>query len=254
MIYEPVPFGRICRKCKLWKPRAELRKHSAHPSGVDAFCRQCHRAEAKQRFRENRQEILDKERQRRKENPEPYREYDKKRRLDPQRRQYNIEYSKKYHIENKAKANARSKRYAQEHPEVMRRSVKNWTTKNPGKAREIRRAAQQRRKARKAGLVSSFTKHHWELCLRWWGGRCAVCGRPAGFWHTLAQDHWIPVKRGGNYTPDNILPLCHGVGGCNNSKESRDPVEWLVKRFGERKAKKILKRIQDYFEWINLQP
>lgn len=254
MIYEPVPFGRICRKCKIWKPRAELRKHKAHPSGVDALCRQCHRIEAKKRFREHREDILQRDRRRRKEHPERFREYDKKRSADPLHKQRKMAYSKKYHAEHKVKANARSKRYAREHPEVGRRSVKKWNANNRDKVREIKRAAQQRRNAREAGLMASFTKHHWELCLKWWNSCCAICGRPAGFWHTLAQDHWIPVKRGGNYTPGNILPLCHGVGGCNNSKESRDPVEWLIKRFGERKAKKILKRIQDYFEWINLQP
>lgn len=33
----------------------------------------------------------------------------------------------------------------------------------------------------------------------------------------------------------------------------RDPLEWLTDRFGPRKAKQILKRIEEYFAWVREQ-
>jgi 5-methylcytosine-specific restriction endonuclease McrA len=66
----------------------------------------------------------------------------------------------------------------------------------------------------------------------------------------LHQEHHIPVAKGGGYTPNNILPACQS---CNLSKGSRDPVEWLVNQFGQRKANAILKRIEGYFAWVEVQ-
>jgi hypothetical protein len=48
--------------------------------------------------------------------------------------------------------------------------------------------------------------------------------------------------------PTNIVPLCHGVDGCNLSKSNGDPIEWLTSRYVPRKAKQILARIQAYFD------
>lgn len=50
-------------------------------------------------------------------------------------------------------------------------------------------------------------------------GQCAYCDHPAQTW-----DHVVPVTKGGQTTPDNILPAC---GACNSSKRDRDLLEWL---------------------------
>jgi hypothetical protein len=47
-----------------------------------------------------------------------------------------------------------------------------------------------------------------------------------------------------------MIPLCHGVGGCNNSKKDKDPETWLIARVGKRKAATILKRIRAYFALV----
>jgi hypothetical protein len=48
----------------------------------------------------------------------------------------------------------------------------------------------------------------------------------------------------------NILPLCHGEGGCNNSKRNKEPRQWLVEQLGQRKANAVYKRIMAYFEMV----
>jgi DNA-directed RNA polymerase subunit RPC12/RpoP len=105
---------------------------------------------------------------------------------------------------------------------------------------------------RKQQLPNLLTPTDWERCLEYWGHRCAICGRPRGLWHTLAQDHWIPLTH-----PDcpgtvatNILPLCHGEGGCNNSKGKKEPVAWLRARLGSRRARGKLQEIRAYFLWM----
>lgn len=160
---------------------------------------------------------------------------------------------------NKDKIRARTKAYRLKNPEISRQIVREWRKKHPEYDREHRpnrhltpqhKAASQQHRARKRGLPDNFTSRDWEHALVYFGGCCAVCGRHPGLWHTLAADHWIPLK-----SPDclgtirkNIVPLCHGVGGCNNSKHDRPAEEWLIDKFGKRKAKQIIQRIQAYFD------
>lgn len=118
------------------------------------------------------------------------------------------------------------------------------------KGRVVNCAKSHRRRARERLLPADFTYAEWEYALRYFNDCCAYCGRPRGFWHTLAQDHYVPVCRGGGYTSGNILPACHGVGGCNNSKNNREAQQWLVARFGVRKAKRIEVRIAAYFNKV----
>ncbi len=111
----------------------------------------------------------------------------------------------------------------------------------------------------KQRLPKLFTKTDWEHCLDYWNRRCCVCGREAGDGYALAQEHWIAISdlRQDNpgTVPWNILPLCHakgGVeGGCNNSKWTRDPVEWLTQFLGPEKAAAKLAEISAYFSSVD---
>lgn len=108
------------------------------------------------------------------------------------------------------------------------------------------------RRTQQRQLPHRYTELDWYRTLAYFDNCCAVCGRPAGLWHTLAQDHWIPITSPEcpGTIPTNIVPLCQGVGGCNNSKNNRPAREWLRDVFGERKAKTIMRRINQYFEWV----
>lgn len=126
--------------------------------------------------------------------------------------------------------------------------------------RQLRRSAKVReyernRRARKHCLPITFTEIHEQRALDYFGGCCAVCGcqlnDPSGI-RKLAWDHWNPLSKGGATTPDNMLPLCHGKGGCNTLKSSRDPVAWVTHRF-KSKAKAIIARIETYFAWVKEQ-
>jgi 5-methylcytosine-specific restriction endonuclease McrA len=105
-------------------------------------------------------------------------------------------------------------------------------------------------------LPNILTIEQWQHAINYFNGCCAVCGRPLeNLFGDIkpAIDHWIPLTYKGNDNPGtvatNIVPLCHGdIGSCNLNKSNKMPGEWLNHRFGKYKAKKISKRIQDYFD------
>lgn len=219
-----------CKKCGIEKPLTEEffppRKDSK--TGFRSDCRDCNR---------NRSKAW------RAENPERLREYMEQWRAE------NPEYNKRYYAANAEQLRGNDRRRRAEHPEKQREKAKRWQQNNPDKVK----AASHRRRARKRDLFATFTVTDWQKALAYFNGGCAYCGRPVGLWHKLAQDHFIALVNGGSYTPDNIVPACHGDGGCNNSKHDRDPQEWLVDRFGKRRAKAILQRIETYFRWVREQ-
>ncbi len=106
--------------------------------------------------------------------------------------------------------------------------------------------------ARKRDLPNTFTSQDWHVALDYWNYRCAICERPRGLWHTLAADHWVPLTSPNcpGTLPTNIVPLCHGADGCNNSKGAKNPEVWLQKKLGKRRAGQKLAQIESYFDWV----
>jgi hypothetical protein len=176
-----------------------------------------------------------------------------------------------------------ARKWADEHPEHVLEKALKWQRDNPERVRkrnniwrynnqervrylriisqakrhalnpEARRIYKQRYQARKRNLPENITMKEWRFALDYFGGRCAVCGRPPGLFHTLAMDHWIPLNSPDcpGTIPTNLLPLCHGVNGCNNSKRDLEPLSWLNEQFGKRKACQIWKRILIYFSSLS---
>lgn len=148
------------------------------------------------------------------------------------------EYYREYERINKETKRAYRKEYYRR-PEIKRRIYTN----------------EQRKRARKLSLPHTLTAQEWQHALNYFNGCCAVCGRQLNDMFgefKAAMDHWIPLSYKGDDNPGtvatNIVPLCHGVDGCNNSKHNKLPDVWLKHKFSTRKANEIMKRIQDYFD------
>lgn len=124
--------------------------------------------------------------------------------------------------------------------------------KSRQKRQEERRIHNQNRHARKRQLPATFSVAEGAFCRAYFSYACAVCGREEGFQWTISLDHWIPLSSSAcpGTVATNMIPLCHGLGGCNNSKKHYDPKQWLTARFGTRKAGLILKHITAYFEVV----
>lgn len=148
--------------------------------------------------------------------------------------------------------NEYSRRWAKKHPEQRRATERRYAKKHPEKAVLV----SAKRRALKRLTKASLTTQEWKRCLDYWHNRCAACGKEADLFTVIAQDHWHPLSKGGAHSATNIVPLCHTRpnGGeqrcCNVSKRNRPPEEWVIWRFGERKGRQILARIDAYFAWV----
>lgn len=158
---------------------------------------------------------------------EKQRAQEKAQRLPPEER---WEASRRWYWTHHEYALAHDRAYTKDHPG---HSTKRW---------HIRRARQQ-------NAPSTFTDAEWRFALEYWGFCCAVCGAQDGLWGTLHRDHWIPLAtpESPGYVATNIIPLCGGRWGCNQSKNNKAPEEWLVKKLGKRKAAQKLKEIAAFF-------
>lgn len=165
------------------------------------------------------------------------------------------EQARAWRAANLERAREMDRAYRKANPERLREKARAWSLANPERTRENSRIRAQNRRARLRDLPDTLTAVQSQFATEYWNGCCAYCGRQ--FYdlfneRALALDHYIPLS-----SPDcpgtvasNMLPACHGVDGCNNSKGNRDPKEWLEDRFGKRKARAILARIEAYFEVV----
>lgn len=124
--------------------------------------------------------------------------------------------------------------------ELRRRSECNFLCVNCSRKESIRQAHLRRenRMNTPKGLV--FTIQQWEECKKAFDYKCAYCGNK----RKLTQDHFIPLKNGGEYSKNNILPVCPS---CNSSKQDNNFFEWYPRqKFYSRKREK---HILDYFNY-----
>lgn len=269
-----------CSVCKQPYPATKefFGVHVKHLDGLRSECRNCQRIRNKQwkidnpdkvklsgkRYRiDNREKKRVTDKKWREENSDKWKEYSRKstsrwREKHPER---NKASKKRYYLNNadviSAKSRQRywddpdknrikSKLYRENNRDELKEKNKIWRIKHPDNVR----INNQRRTARKRDLPSTLTEQNWQHALAHFHGCCAYCSNPPSLFdlHTiLHQEHHKPLSKGGGYTPDNILPACQS---CNLSKRAKSPEIWLIERFGKRKAKVILKRIQDYFASI----
>lgn len=243
-----IPLKR-CTKCSNQYPATTeyFHKDTKAIDGLRTICVACRSIYSRQYRKENAERRNEYDRRRRKEKAEIIRE---------RKRQYRQVNSEKesaskrlYYAANTERIIAANRRYRAANPDKMRELSQRYRKEHPEKERERHR----RRRARKAAVPATFTIEHERLALDYFNGCCAVCGcqlKDLFGTHTVHFDHWIPLSKGGGTTPDNMVPLCGGQNGCNQSKGAKDPVKWLQSQFGKHKARTIFARILTYHEWI----
>lgn len=150
-----------------------------------------------------------------------------------------------YRRTHQKQATTNAKAWLDKHPEKKRLYVARYTLKHGQRMRALRRA-------REYALPATFTEQEQAFCRQYWHYACAICGREEGFEWTLAMDHWIPITSQNcpGTIATNMIPLCHGRGGCNNAKHAHEPGPWLQERFGKRKAKALGQKIETYFALV----
>jgi len=161
------------------------------------------------------------------------------------------EQKRRDYRKHKDKRRVYFKIYRTHHLDEHRESNRLYDQRHP----EVGRAKAARRRARKKTLPIDFTKENERFALDYFEHKCAICGRGADFWTVITMDHWIAASKGGGYTRANLVPICHsrkdGCGTCNESKQDKSPLIWLTERYGKRKAKQIIQRIEEYFAVVD---
>lgn len=219
-----------CPKCGESKPSTAeyFYRKKKRPDGLGVWCKACCSASGKQWYKANRDRVIA--------SSKAWQEANRERKSETYRvwKEANQDALRDYH---------RNYRIANRDTLQERRRARYKT--NP----DLFFAGKHRRFARKRSLPGAFTAEDWQIALDHFGGCCAVCGRPPGLWHTIAADHWIPLNAVDcpGTVPWNMVPLCHGIGGCNNSKADRNAAEWLIAKFGKRKGLAIQRRIETFF-------
>lgn len=271
MAESSIPQTRRCGKCGVEFPlTAEyFHKHKRDKAGFNNRCKECAKAVSKQWYEDNKEYALkwqrdyvlrnwDKTQEDQRKYRENHREETKQYNQDYRKRkpEKHAEHDRKYRERYPEKGRARQRRYRLRHPDRVKIRFRRWHQDNPDK----NRLYHNKRRAKQSNLPNEFTQADWQRALTYFDNKCAVCGNEPDFWRILAMDHWQPLDGGGATIAGNIVPLCRakpgapsGTPSCNSSKSNKDPERWLTDRFGKRKARVILNRIRNYFEWLKSQ-
>lgn len=207
---------KICNKCKKELPLTSeyFQPRKDTPTGYRNDCKSCRTEYASQR------NIKDKGARSRKRHEIYYAE--NKEMINEKSRQHYIKNKVKigiihrqYHEKNKVKYLAYSKKYRDINKEKIAITIKLWNLKNPDKAR-INSAKQL---SLKHGLPATFTVDQWKQIKIYFNNKCAYCGKEL----PLTQDHFKALSEGGEYTINNIIPVCQS---CNSSKSIKNFFDW----------------------------
>lgn len=243
---------KACITCKIEKDISEFGKASSNKTGINNKCKACvkeynreyhsrnkerENRRSKRYYQENKEEQLAKRsaylaKNRDKVNKQKREHYQlNKDRLQKQ--------SRDYHWDNRDSELARMRNRYSNNKESYLAHNREWYKNNPEKARRIG----QRYEARKNSVEQTLTNDEWVEILKYYDNSCAYCGLSTkehleSSNELLHQDHVVPLKKGGAYSKENIVPACRS---CNSSKQDKDLLEWYTnhKEFDKEKLRKI---------------
>lgn len=164
------------------------------------------------------------------EHPERVKESAKQRYVsNPTKRTYQKKYAQD-HVEDR-------RRWARENrrrdPDRYRAYWQSWKTANKEAERVADKNSKSKRRAQKLGngLGVGVSLRDWQRLVRRFGGRCAYCGGDTG--PEPAQDHVIPLAKGGLHSIGNVLPVCTF---CNCTKHKMFLAVWKYRCGGGQPA------------------
>lgn len=243
----------ICTKCARILPLDQFypRKRT---------CKDCGRAASREAMRKRRQEhpeIVKEQKRRSYYNHLAENKVRNRARYLAEREKW-LERAAQYREQNRDRLREWLREYRKAYPEKQKESDRKFRERNRERIRQRDRQYREnnpvvirlRNRSRKINLrysVGQFCQHDWEHCLNYWHNACAVCGATASENLIIAADHWIPLNRGGRTDRANIVPLCHGINGCNNRKNSHMPLDWLTNQFGAEVASAKANAVAEYF-------
>ena len=154
---------------------------------------------------------------------------ERKRELDRRWREANPELSREkarqWREANPERCREMNRSWKESNPEWCRENMRRWREANPERHRAHCRASQHRRRIRKRGPLNTglplATAKSVAVRFALFGHRCGWCGVDG----RMTEDHFIPIAKGGQHTPRNILPACPT---CNFKRQDKMPASWYL--------------------------
>lgn len=220
-----------CTKCgRLYPATKEFYpKRKSSKDGLRNECRICTSKYLKQYRQNNKDQIKKNAKDNALHNKEKLKQYQKQWRAAHQ--EYIKAYRKYHYAKHKNKILTYSKQWREANKDELAQRKHEYYKKHKKEAR-IRN---HRYEAKRRDLPATLSKEQWDYAVEVFDHRCAYCGAKG----KLVQEHFVPVKRGGEYTHNNIIPSCVR---CNSSKSDSIFSEWYQKQsfYSKRKEQKIL--------------
>ena len=127
-------------------------------------------------------------------------------------------------------------KYSQANNERLAMLSKKWQKENP----EACRINNQKRRSKKKELESTLTLEQWEQMKKDFNYCCAYCGKK----RKLTHEHFIALSNNGEYTHNNIVPVCVS---CNASKGNKSFWEWFpTYRYYSKKRESFVLKYLNY--------
>lgn len=95
----------------------------------------------------------------------------------------------------------------------------------------------RKKKIKKLDIINTLTGKEWEEIKSNFNGKCAYCDCETD---DITMEHFIPMVKGGEYSKDNILPVCRS---CNSSKGTSSFWKWYPTQpfYSKMREKRLLK-------------
>jgi 5-methylcytosine-specific restriction endonuclease McrA len=221
-----------CIKCEIEKPLSEFYKRKGRWDELAIYCRFCWNARARVYRQTNRETISIQRKARYQANREALLIRAKVR--HEANRAKKLTKFKAYYQANKEMILVKRKDYRQANREVQQFRIKVWRKKNPERNREIVRESKRRRRARLFKAVTvPFTAAMKAAKYADQDGLCYYRNEELNGIYEI--EHKIPLCRGGNDIPENIVLACRR---CNLEKSRMTDTEFF-ERIRAESAEKV---------------
>jgi 5-methylcytosine-specific restriction endonuclease McrA len=148
-----------------------------------------------------------------------------------------LENRKNYRKANIEKITMGKQTHYKNHIEDYKMRSKKYFQNN----KDVFRKAYHKRKSREMSVLATLTIEEWDIIKKDFNYKCAYCGEEK----PLAQEHFIPLVKGGEYTSDNIIPACKN---CNSSKKQSDFFKWYPRQpYYSKSREKFILEYLNYF-------
>lgn len=216
-----------CARCKRNLPiSTDFNTLKRNWDKLNNYCKDCHKKEMKDYNLKNKDKkiaYMTKNKQHFKEKGSIYYQKNKDKLA---------ECSRIYNEKNRQKI----KKYNHERYIKDKKRIKLVVLKYRRENRDRFNVLQQIRRTSKRESIYNLKSDDWIKCKHYFNNKCAYCGKE----EKLTQDHFVAFNNGGEYSINNIVPICLS---CNSGKQDSDFFEWYPRQtfYNKKREQKVLK-------------